>query len=193
MRESPRHAALRVCVKSTIPSTYTRATAVAETPGSCALAQDFGVSEAEAPQGGQGGGERALEPAPRGARRILEWKVRNWKSSEGEVEWTELGHVPRTLGTTPRRNNSCAVRVCRHVLPTREALQAKRRARSLTTRCVWPRPRSVALNSPAPGARAHHALCVAAPQFVRLLSRTSRRPLAPPKEVVGCTGTCLWW
>ena len=64
-RESPRHAALRVCVKSTIPSTYTRATAVAETPGSCALAQDFGVSEAEAPQGGQGGGERALEPAPR--------------------------------------------------------------------------------------------------------------------------------
>ena len=70
----------------------------------------------------------------------MEWKVRNWKSSEGEVEWTELGHVPRTLGTTPRRNNSCAVRVCRHVLPTREAL---RRAES-------PKP--------------HHALCVAAPQ-----------------------------
>ena len=113
-RESPRHAALRVCVKSTIPSTYTRATAVAETPGSCALAQDFGVSEAEAPQGGQGGGERALEPAPR-----VQGEFWNGKS--------EIGRARRDGG---------GGRMDRYLVTSQE-LWARPRAETIAAQCVF--------------------------------------------------------
>jgi hypothetical protein len=80
-------------------------------PGSCALAQDFGVSEAEAPQGGQGGGERALEPAPR-----VQGEFWNGKS--------EIGRARR--GRSNGQN-----------LVTSQELWARPRAETIAAQCVF--------------------------------------------------------